>query len=145
MTRSIWPAALSVFLVVAPAAAEAVAPPYKVFDRMKHTAAEKAKEAAFIRRKVRENPKDTNFMNRKPTDLVLSISTERPEPGACLAIARDLIKTEKFTTQTVRMFFYKAADLNKPASVADYNMEWSRADGFHAGGVGQSYHALDVK
>ena len=132
-------------LAVAGTTAQAATPPFKVFDRMTRTSAEKATEAGFIKQKVRQNPNDPNFKNRKPTDLILSIATARPEPDTCLAIARDIIKAEKFTTQTVKMFFYKAADLNKPASVADYNMEWSRADGFHAGGLGQKYHALDVK
>ena len=117
-------------------------PQYRVFDRMKTTAADRAKDAAFIARKLRENPKDPNFVNRKPTDLVLSVAVDSVDAGGCLAIAKEIIRTEKFSTQTVRFFFYRSADLKKPASIAEYNIEWSRVDGFHAGGLGRDYHAL---
>jgi hypothetical protein len=43
------------------------------------------------------------------------------------------------------VFSYKTADLSRPASVAGYNMGWSLTDGFHAGGLGLRYHALDIK
>jgi hypothetical protein len=117
-------------------------PQYRVYDRMKTTAADRAEDAANFARLLRERPTDPNLIHRKPTDLVLSIAVDVVDPEQCLAIAKEIIRAEKLTTQTVRFFFYRSADLKNPVRIADYLIEWSRVDGFHAGKLGQDYHAL---
>jgi len=131
-------------------------PSYRVFRREAVPSLNRARQAAYIEQKRRENPNDPNFARRGPTDLIFSVVVPWIDPEGCVAVARGIIRSEGLTTETARFAFFRSDNPEGPSrwrpcycsppplEIAGYNLEWSRGDGFHAGSCTEPYHPLEA-